>query len=144
RQWIEPLAEVLGQLGTERAWVVHGSDGIDELTTTGPSHVAELRDGKVKVFEVTPEMAGLPRADPATIKGDDAATNAAAMTELIAGRAGPYRDIVLLNSAAALVIAGKAADLKAGAALAGQAIDSGKAKATLAELVAITNRAKPA
>jgi anthranilate phosphoribosyltransferase len=144
RQWIEPLAEVLGQLGTERAWVVHGSDGIDELTTTGPSHVAELRDGKVKVFDVTPEMAGLPRADPATIKGDDAATNAAAMTELIAGRAGPYRDIVLLNSAAALVIAGKAADLKAGAALAGQAIDSGKAKATLAELVAITNRAKPA
>jgi anthranilate phosphoribosyltransferase len=144
RQWIEPLAEVLGQLGTERAWVVHGSDGIDELTTTGPSHVAELRDGKVKVFEVTPEMAGLPRAEPAAIKGADAATNAAAMTELIAGRPGPYRDIVLLNSAAALVIAGKAADLKTGAALAAQAIDSGRAKATLAELVAITNRATPA
>ena len=140
RQWIVPLAEVLGRLGTERAWVVHGSDGLDEITTTGASHVAELKDGRVKQFEVTPEMAGLAAAKPADLKGADVATNAAAVTELVAGRPGPYRDIVLMNSAATLVIAGKADDLKAGAALAAKAIDSGKAKAVLAELVAITNR----
>ncbi len=144
QQWIKPLAEVLGRLGTERAWVVHGGDGLDELTTTGASHVAELKDGRISQFEVTPEMAGLARAKPADIKGADAPTNAAAITELVAGRPGAYRDIVLLNSAAALLVAGKVADLKAGAALAAQAIDSGKAKATLAELVAITNRSAPA
>jgi anthranilate phosphoribosyltransferase len=144
RQWIGPLAKVLGALGTERAWVVHGSDGLDEITTTGPTHVAELKEGKVSVFEVTPEMAGLPGATAAELKGADAATNAAAITELVAGRPGPYRDIVLLNSAAALIVAGKAPDLEAGAALAAKAIDSGRAKATLAELVAITNRAPAA
>jgi anthranilate phosphoribosyltransferase len=140
RQWIQPLAEVLGRLGTEHAWVVHGSDGLDEITTTGSSHVAELKNGRVTQFEVTPEAAGLSRAKPADIKGADAATNAAAITALLAGKAGPYRDIVLLNSAAALLIAGKAGDLKSGAALAASAIDSGKAKAALAQLVAITNR----
>jgi len=141
KDWIEPMALVLGALGTERAWVVHGSDGLDEITTTGPTHVADLEEGKVRLFEVTPEMAGLPRATPAELKGADAATNAAAITELLAGRPGPYRDIVLLNSAAALLVAGKAADLKAGVALATAAIDSGKAKATLGQLIAITNRA---
>ena len=140
RQWIQPLAEVLGRLGTERAWVVHGSDGLDEITTTGPSFVAELKDGRVNQFEVSPEAAGLSRASPADLKGNDAATNAAAITDLLAGKKGPYRDIVLLNSAAALLIAGKASDLKAGATLAADAIDSGKAKATLAQFVAITNR----
>jgi anthranilate phosphoribosyltransferase len=144
RQWIEPLAEVLGQLGTERAWVVHGSDGLDEITTTGHTHVAELKDGRVSSFEVTPETAGLPRATAAELKGGDAQTNAAAITELLAGRPGAYRDIVLLNSAAALLLAGKAADLKSGAALAAAAIDNGKAKAVLAELVAITNRSPAA
>jgi anthranilate phosphoribosyltransferase len=144
KQWVQPLAEVLGRLGTERAWVVHGSDGLDEITTTGESFVAELKDGRVTQFEVSPETAGLPRARPADLKGADAATNAAAITGLVAGERGPYRDIVLLNSGAALLIAGKAADLKAGAALAAQAIDSGKAKATLAGLVAITNRPLPA
>jgi anthranilate phosphoribosyltransferase len=144
RQWIVPLAEVLGRLGTERAWVVHGGDGLDEITTTGPSHVAELKNGRINQFDVSPEMAGLARAKPADIKGADAQTNAAAITHMLAGRTGPYRDIVVLNSAAALVIAGKAEDLKAGAALAATAIDSGKAKATLAELVAITNRSLPA
>ena len=144
KDWIEPMALVLGALGTERAWVVHGSDGLDEITTTGPTHVADLKDGKVRLFEVTPEMAGLPRATPAELKGADAATNAAAITELLAGRPGPYRDIVLLNSAAALLVAGKAADLKAGVALAAAAIDSGKAKATLGQLIVITNRASGA
>ena len=144
KDWIEPMALVLGALGTERAWVVHGSDGLDEITTTGPTYVADLKEGKVRLFEVTPEMAGLPRATPAELKGADAATNAAAITELLAGRPGPYRDIVLLNSAAALLVAGKAADLKAGVALAAAAIDSGKAKATLGQLIAITNRASGA
>jgi anthranilate phosphoribosyltransferase len=144
KQWIEPLALVLGALGTERAWVVHGSDGLDEITTTGPTHVADFCDGKVRLFEVTQEMAGMPRATPADLKGADAATNAAAITELLAGRPGAYRDIVLLNSAATLVVAGKAADLKAGVALGGAAIDSGKAKATLEKLVAITNQAPAA
>jgi anthranilate phosphoribosyltransferase len=144
RQWIEPLARVLGSVGTERAWVVHGSDGLDELTTTGASHVAEIRDGQVRVFEVAPEEAGLPRANPATLKGGDAATNAAALRELLDGAAGANRDNVLLNAAAALVIADKAADLREGAALAAAAIDSGKAKAALARLVAVTNEVVPA
>jgi anthranilate phosphoribosyltransferase len=140
RQWIKPLAEVLGMLGAEQAWVVHGDDGLDEITTTGPTHVAELKNGKVSVIEVTPEMVGLPRAMPAELKGADAATNARAITELLAGRRGPYRNIVLLNAAAALLIAGKAADLASGVALASAAIDSGRAKACLADLISITNR----
>jgi anthranilate phosphoribosyltransferase len=144
RQWIVPLAEVLGRLGTEHAWVVHGSDGLDEITTTGPSHIAELKNGRITQFEIAPDMAGLARAKPADIKGADAGTNAAAITEMLAGRHGPFRDIVVLNSAAALVIAGRVPDLAAGAVLAAKAIDSGKAKSTLAELVAITNRAAPA
>jgi anthranilate phosphoribosyltransferase len=139
RDWIETLANVLGRLGTERAWVVHGSDGMDEITTTGPTHVAELKDGRVRRFEVTPEEFGVPRANAADLKGGDSATNALALTALLDGHPGPYRDVVLFNAAAALMLAGKAADLKAGKALAEAAIDSGKAKAVLAKLVAITN-----
>ena len=143
RAWIGPLAEVLGKLGAERAWVVHGSDGIDELTTTGPSYVAEWKDGKVTTFEVTPEEAGLPRATAADLKGGDPATNALAVNALLDGHPGAYRDIVLYNSAAALLVAGKAATLRAGVEMAAEAIASGKARATLAKLVAITN-SKPA
>ena len=139
--WIEPLAHVLGQLGSERAWVVHGSDGLDELTTTGPSHVAELRAGRVTTFEVTPEQAGLPRARLEDLRGADATTNADALRALLDGLRGPYRDIVLLNSAAALVIADQAGDLAAGVARAVEAIDSGAAKAALARLVAISSEA---
>jgi anthranilate phosphoribosyltransferase len=144
RAWIGPLAEVLGKLGAERAWVVHGSDGIDELTTTGPSHVAEWKDGTVATFEVTPEEAGLPRATAADLKGGDPAANALAVNALLDGHAGAYRDVVLYNSAAALLIAGKAATLRAGVQLAAEAIDSGKARATLQKLVAITNSKPPA
>ncbi len=144
RNWIEPLARVLGALGTERAWVVHGSDGLDEITTTGATHVAELRGGEVRVFDLTPEEAGLKRAEASALKGADAATNAAALRGVLDGKAGAYRDIVLLNSAAALVIADKAADLKAGVALAAQSIASGKARGALERLVAITNEAAPA
>jgi anthranilate phosphoribosyltransferase len=143
RDWIEPLARVLGQLGSERAWVVHGADGLDELTTTGPSHVAELRDGRVTSFEVTPEDAGLPRGRLEDLRGADATTNADALRALLDGLRGPYRDIVLLNSAAALVIAGQADDLASGVARAVDAIDSGAAKAVLAKLVAISSAAPP-
>jgi anthranilate phosphoribosyltransferase len=143
RAWIGPMAEVLGKLGAESAWVVHGSDGIDELTTTGPSYVAEWKDGKVTTFEVTPEEAGLPRATAADLRGGDPATNALAVNALLDGHAGAYRDIVLYNSAAALLVAGKAATLRAGVQMAAEAIAGGKARATLAKLVAITN-SKPA
>ena len=144
KDWVEPLAHVLGKLGTERAWVVHGSDGIDEITTTGPTHVAQIDGGKVTTFEVTPGDAGLATARPEDLKGGDAKTNAAAITALLDGASGPYRDIVLLNAAAALIIAGKAGDLKNGAGLAAEAIDNGKARAALAALVAITNETVPA
>jgi anthranilate phosphoribosyltransferase len=138
RQWTEPMAKVLAQLGSERAWVVHGSDGLDEITTTGTSYVSELKDGKVTSFEVTPEDAGIARADPAQLKGGDPATNAAAIADMLGGTEGPYRDIVLLNAGAALVVAGKADDLKSGAALAANAIASGKARDTLERMIAIT------
>ena len=139
-QWVEPLAQVLGRLGAERAWVVHGSDGLDELTTTGPSQVAEWRDGKVTCFEVEPEAAGLARCLPEQLKGGDAAENAAALTAVLNGASGAYRDIVVLNAAAALLVAGKTDDLKAAAAAAAAAIDSGRARSVLESLVAVTNR----
>jgi anthranilate phosphoribosyltransferase len=143
REWVEPIARVLGQLGAERAWVVHGADGLDELSTTGPSHVAELRDGTVSTFEVTPEQAGLPRARGDDLRGGDATTNADALRALLDGVRGPYRDIVVLNSAAALIVAGQAEDLAAGAARATDAIDSGAAREALRALVAISNEAAP-
>src|SRR5262245_49801040 len=142
-EWVEPIAQVLGQLGAERAWVVHGADGLDELSTTGPSRVAELRDGAVRTFEVTPEQAGLPRARPDDLKGGDATTNADALRALLDGLRGPYRDIVLLNSAAALIVAGEVDELADGAARAAEAVDSGAARAALDGLVAITNEGSP-
>jgi anthranilate phosphoribosyltransferase len=144
RDWVEPLARVLGNLGTERAWVVHGAGGIDELSTTGPTHVAQIVGGELTTFEVNPADAGLDRAILEDLKGGDAETNAAAITAMLDGAAGPYRDVVILNSAAALVIAEKAADLKAAAGLAAQSIASGKARDALAGLVAITNEVAPA
>jgi len=138
-QWVEPFAEVLRNLGSDRAWVVHGSDGMDEITTTGPSTVAELKDGAIRVFEVTPEDAGLPRASMEDLKGGNPAENAAAIRRLFDGEADAYRDIVLLNTAAALIVSGKASNLKEGAGAAARIIDSGAAKATLAKLVAVSN-----
>ena len=135
---------MLGKLGSERAWVVHGGYGLDELTTTGPSHVAALADGKVECFELRPEDAGLPRARLDDLRGGDAAANAAALLALLGGERGPYRDIVLLNSAAALLIAGKAADLRAGVGLAAEALDGGRARRVLDRVVAITNEPIPA
>jgi len=139
REWIEPMARVLGNLGSERAWVVHGADGLDELTTTGPTYVAELKDGAVTTFEITPSDAGLPEAKPEDLKGGDADTNAAAITAVLNGEAGPFRDVVLLNAAAALIVAGRATTLGEGTAMAAMALDDGSARGTLAKLVAITN-----
>ncbi len=136
--WVKPIAEVLGKLGSERAWVVHG-EGLDELTTTGTSFVAELKGGKVETFEVTPEMAGLPRASLADLKGGEPAENAAKLRAILDGEPGPLRNIVLLNAAAALIVAGKAKDLRAGVELASASVASGAARRSLDKLVAITN-----
>jgi len=138
-EWVEPMANALNNLGCEAAWVVHGLDGLDELTTTAPSFVAELKDGKVSTFEVSPEDAGLPRAQPEDLKGGDGAVNAAAIRELLDGKPCPYRDVVLFNASAALIVAGKAENLKHGVELAADSIDSGRAKAGLEKLVNITN-----
>lgn len=139
RKWLMPMAEALALLGSERAWVVHGSDGLDEITTTGPTYAVELLDGKLRTFEIVPEDAGLKRAKPEDLKGGDAATNAAALRTLLHGRGGPYRDIVVLNTAAALIIAGKVTDLRSGADMALDAIVNGKAAKVLESLVAITH-----
>lgn len=140
RDWVKPLAEVLRNLGSEQAWVVHGDDGLDELTTTGPTHVAELKDGNIRTFMIRPEEVGLPEVPFEALLGGDPADNAAALRALLDGATGPYRDIVLFNAGAALMIAGKAADLDAGMAMAADAIDTGRARTALDRLVAITNQ----
>jgi anthranilate phosphoribosyltransferase len=138
--WTEPIAEALKNLGSVHAWVVHGGDGLDEITTTTSTRVTELRDGKIRSFEVRPEDAGLPSATLDDLKGGDATVNAAKIRELLAGEAGPFRDIVVLNAAAALIVGGKCADLKEGAARAARAIDDGAASRALDTLVAVTNQ----
>ncbi len=138
-KWVVPMAQVLRNLGSTAVWVVHGEDGLDEITTTAATRVAELRDGQIREFSITPEDAGLPYANPEALKGGDPAHNAAALRALLDGAPGAYRDIVLLNAAAALIVAGKAADLRAGVAMAAEALDSGAAKATLNKLVTLSN-----
>ena len=140
RQWVEPLAAVLGRLGAERAWVVHG-DGLDELTTTGPSLVAEWDGSAVRTFEVTPQQAGLSVATLADLKGGDAQHNADALRAVRDGQHMPLRDAVLLGAAAALVIADRAPDLRRGVELAAAAVDSGAARGVLDKLVRISNGA---
>jgi anthranilate phosphoribosyltransferase len=137
--WVEPIAHVLNSLGAEHVWVVHGHDGLDELTTTGATDVAELKGGKVTVFEVTPADAGLAPAKLSDLRGGDEKENAAAIRAVLAGKKTPLRDIAVLNAAAALIVAGKAANLLDGAALAAHSIESGAAKSALERLVAITN-----
>jgi anthranilate phosphoribosyltransferase len=138
-QWIVPMAEVLGRLGAEHAWVVHGS-GIDELSTAGVTTVAEFKNGRVRSFEVAPEDAGLPRATLDDIKGGEPAHNAALMRGVLDGERGPLREIVLLNAAAGLIIAERAADLCEGVAIAADTLDSGKAAEVLDRLIAETNK----
>ena len=138
---IHPMAETLQQLGTEKAWLVHGSDGTDEITICGPTAVAALENGAITSREIHPEDAGLPVHKFSDILGGTPEENAAALTALLDGAQGAYRDAVLLNAAAALVVADKAPDLKEGAALAADSIDSGKAKTAVATLARITSAA---
>lgn len=138
-QWVEPVAAALLANRAIKAWVMHGSDGLDELTVTGPSFVAQIAGGDLRSFEVTPEEAGLKRHELKDILGGTPEENAAAIHALFDGADGAYRDIVLLNAAAALIVADKADDLKSGVAMAKEAIDSGAAKQTLAKLVAVSN-----
>lgn len=141
RNLIRPIAEVMPRLGVKSAWVVHGSDGLDELTTTGPTYVAALKDGAISEFEVTPEDAGLSRAAAEDLTGGDPQYNADALRRLLDGEKGPYRDIAVLNAAAALIVAGKADDLNAGARTAEAAIDDGKSANALSRLSAISSEA---
>jgi anthranilate phosphoribosyltransferase len=140
---ILPMAEALRLLGCEAAWVVHGDGSLDELALSGPSQIAALSHGAIETFEITPEDAGLSRAPLAALKGGDAAHNAQALRALLAGEAGPYRDSVCLNAAAALVAFGEADDLKAGVAQAQDAIDNGKAGRALDALIALTQSTQP-
>ncbi len=135
REWLRPYAEALKALGTERALVVHGADGLDEITTTGPTYYTSLENGVITEGRITPEDAGLPRATLEQIKGGDAAHNAGALTRLFGGEQGPYRDIVLLNAGAALMVAGRAKDVKSGVALAGLSLDGGAARGKLDALI---------
>jgi anthranilate phosphoribosyltransferase len=139
RQWIEPMAQVLRNLGSECVWVAHGSDGLDEITTSGPTHIAALENGNIRTFEINPEDIGVARAKSEALRGGDAETNAAALMSVLKGEKGPYRDIAILNAAAALVVAGRAKDLKDAATLAAKSVDSGDAKDRLDRLVAVSN-----
>ncbi len=139
REWVEPLAHVLKELGSEAAWVVHGEGGLDEITPTGTTWVAELRNGEVRTFEITPEDAGLNRWVFEDLRGGDAEFNARALRSVLEGRRNAYRDAVLMNAGAALVVAGRAGDIRSGAEMAAEAIDSGRASAVLEKLVEISN-----
>jgi len=134
------VAHALAELGSRHAFVVHGSDGLDEITTTGETEIAEVKDGQVRLFTLRPEDAGLPRCKPADLLGGGIAENVRIIHEVLEGTKGPKRDIVLLNSAAALVAAGKAADFAEGVHVAAHSIDSGAAKQKLVELAEFTNR----
>ncbi|HTW34930.1 MAG TPA: anthranilate phosphoribosyltransferase [Rhizomicrobium sp.] len=138
RDWLVPVAHVLAKLGAEKAWVVHGSDGLDEMTTTGVSHVAVLEDGKVSTITVAPQDVGLEHASLSALKGGIPVDNADAIRKLLAGARGAFRDIVILNAGAALVVADKVGDLKDGIAHAAQAIDSGAAANVLAKLETVS------
>ena len=139
KQWTEPLAQVLKNLGAERVWVVHGSDGLDEITTAGPTSVTALENGVIRSFEIAPEDIGLPRAKPEALRGGDASRNATAVQEVLEGKQTPFRDVALFNAAAALVVAGKAKTLKEGFALATHSVDSGEAEGRLDRLIVVSN-----
>ena len=140
-RWLEPVAGVLAELGVERAWVVHGRDGMDELTITGASLVVEVTAGKIRRFEVEPEQIGLARTSLDHVKGGDAVYNARELEQLLDGHGSiAYRDIVNLNSAAALMVAGKAASLEVAAELARQALHDGRARLKLEQLRTVTQR----
>src|SRR3954453_16608781 len=133
--WLEPLTQALKELGSERVWTVHGSDGLDEITTTGPTHVAALENGALRAFTITPEEVGLPKARPEDLKGGDPEHNAKELRAALEGLPTAYRDIAVFNAAAALVVAEKVANLREGVERARQAVDSGAARGLLARLI---------
>ena len=143
-EWLEPMARVLGKLGAERAWLVHGSDGLDEITTTGPTTIVEWHAGTTRRFVIAPEDVGLPRATLADLRGGDPHHNATALRAVLADAKGPYRDIACMNAAAALVVAGKAADLAEGLDLAREALATGRARDVLGRLVRVSQAANQA
>jgi anthranilate phosphoribosyltransferase len=138
-KWVQPLAEVLGDLGCSHALVVHGVDGLDEITLTGDSHIAELKNGKVKTYKLDPDELGLEICFSDELKGGTPEENAKMIEGVLNGEKGPKRDIVLLNSAAAIYVAGKAKSLELGVQCAVESIDSGKARGKLEELCKISN-----
>ncbi len=139
KKWLHPMAQVLAKLGSEHVWVVHGSDGLDEITTTGKTHVVELKNGAFTEFELSPQDVGLSVSTLDDLKGGDAKENADALRALVAGKQSAYRDIVLMNAAAALVVAGIASDFKAGIGRASKAIDCGDTRVTLENWINFTN-----
>ncbi|QUS54095.1 anthranilate phosphoribosyltransferase [Pseudovibrio brasiliensis] len=144
QQWVEPLANTLNELGTEKAWIVNGSDGMDEITTTGTTFVAELKNGSINTFTISPEDAGLPVAKTEDLKGGDPKENAQALREVLQGAKNAYRDIVLFNSAASLIVADKVSTLTDGVEMAAQAIDTGTALSRLDKLVEASDAATAA
>jgi anthranilate phosphoribosyltransferase len=138
REQVRPMAEALAKLGAERAWVVHGEDGLDEITTTGKTFVASLENGRIREMTVGPKDARLPLAKRADLEGGTPEENAAALRAMLKGKTGPMRDIVALNAAAALVVAGLASDLKQGVEAANAAIDDGRAELALERLIALS------
>ncbi|MBO0347308.1 anthranilate phosphoribosyltransferase [Roseibium sp. CAU 1637] len=139
RRWLEPIAQALREMGTKDLWVVHGSDGMDEITTTGPSYITELKNGEIRSFEINPADVGLAQVDISALKGGEPAENAAALRKVLAGEKNAYRDVVLFNAAASLVVAGKCETLSEGLAIATKSIDSGAAEGRLERLVAVSN-----
>ena len=139
RQWVEPLAHVLKNLGSEACWICHGEGGMDEIVPTGTTWISELKDGQVTSFEITPEAVGLKRSSFAELTGGEAAQNADALRHVLAGKPSAFRDAAVMTAGAALVVAGKAADLTQGVSAAQTAIDSGAAEAALATLVKVSN-----
>jgi len=137
--WLRPMAEVLRNLGSERVWITHGLDGLDEITTTTTTQAVELNGGEIRAFELAPEDIGVSRAKAEDLKGGDPAHNAAALKRVLEGERNAYRDVAVFNAAAALVVADAAPDLKAASAMAARALDSGAALSTLERLVASSN-----
>ncbi len=138
-RWMLPMAETLKELGSEHVWIMHGADGLDELTTTGPSQVAELKNGTIREFEITPEEVGLERVTLDQIKGGTPEENAEALLALLNGEKGPYRDVTLLNAGAAILVGGKCETVQDGIKLGAEAIDSGRALKAFEEMKRITN-----
>ena len=138
-EWLEPMAEVLKSLGSTDLWLVHGSDGLDEITTTGSTEIVELKNGSMRRFSIKPEDAGLTRVDGSALKGGDAKHNAKALLAVLEGEHTPYRDIALINAGASLVVADRARDVKEGVAIAANAIDTGATRKTLTRLIEVSN-----